>query len=182
MNDGDAELQTWIAPSDLSNSSWSGLRTILTSGTPSFDAELDQHLAKIRRCGCVHEAGMTFAAHGFQHSESRHRIDEGRRPIPRCGPLGQDQTRGSINHSVLRVHRAARDPHRFPQQGLSRWRRPRGHDGACALITHWKRFVDSRRKPSQRARSQRCGDDGALRRARDRRSSHVRAGDEEAQV
>src|SRR5271170_5744815 len=35
-NDGDAELQTWTAPSDLSSSSWSGLRTMLTSGTSSL--------------------------------------------------------------------------------------------------------------------------------------------------
>src|ERR1700758_3663769 len=35
-NDGDAELQTWAAPSDLSSSSCSGLRTILTSGIPSY--------------------------------------------------------------------------------------------------------------------------------------------------
>src|SRR3984957_7321460 len=35
-NDGEPELQTWTAPSALSSSSWSRLRTILTSGTPSF--------------------------------------------------------------------------------------------------------------------------------------------------
>src|SRR6202021_710017 len=34
-NDGDDELHTWTAPSDLSSSSWSGLRTMLTRGTPS---------------------------------------------------------------------------------------------------------------------------------------------------
>ena len=35
VNVGDDELQTWTAPSDLSSSSCSGLRTMLTSGTPS---------------------------------------------------------------------------------------------------------------------------------------------------
>src|SRR6201998_2900172 len=35
-NDGDAELQTWDAPRDLSSASCSGFRTILTSGIPSF--------------------------------------------------------------------------------------------------------------------------------------------------
>ena len=34
-NDSEPELQTWIAPNDLSSSSCSGLRTILTSGIPS---------------------------------------------------------------------------------------------------------------------------------------------------
>src|SRR6516165_5933230 len=34
-NDGEAELRTYVAPSDLSNFSCSGLRTILTSGIPS---------------------------------------------------------------------------------------------------------------------------------------------------
>ena len=38
---------------------------------------------------------MTFAAHGFHHSESRQRIDEGRRPVLGRCPLGQDQTRGA---------------------------------------------------------------------------------------
>src|SRR6201998_4083614 len=35
-NDGDAELRTCVAPSDLSSFSCSGLRTILTSGISSF--------------------------------------------------------------------------------------------------------------------------------------------------
>src|SRR5246127_5461120 len=35
-NDGDAELRTYVAPSALSSFSCSGLRTILTSGIPSF--------------------------------------------------------------------------------------------------------------------------------------------------
>src|SRR6201997_2693451 len=35
-NDGDAELRTCVAPIDLSSTSCSGLRTILTSGIPSF--------------------------------------------------------------------------------------------------------------------------------------------------
>jgi hypothetical protein len=42
-----------------------------------FDAELDKHLAQIRGCSRVHQPGMTLAAHGFQHSQSRQGIDEG---------------------------------------------------------------------------------------------------------
>ena len=103
-----------------SSSSWSGLRTMLTSGTPSFEAELDQHLAEIRRRGRVHQGRMSFAAHGFQHSECGQRIDEGRCPVLGRCPLGQHQTCGSVDRSVLRVHRAAGDPHRLPEKGLRR--------------------------------------------------------------
>ena len=70
----------------------------------------------------------------------------------------------------------------LPRSACAAGRRPRGHHGARAFVAHRERFVDSRRKPSERSRSQRCGDDGALRRARDRRIRHVRAGDEESQV
>ena len=54
-----------------------GLADDVDERHPVGDAELDEHLAKIRRRSRVHEAGMTFAAHGFQHSESSQRIDEG---------------------------------------------------------------------------------------------------------
>ena len=57
---------------------------------------------------------MTFAAHRFQHSECCQRVDEGRCPILRRCPLGQDKTRGSINRSVLRVHCSASNPDCFP--------------------------------------------------------------------
>jgi hypothetical protein len=97
-----------------------GLADNVDERHPVGDTELDEHLAKIRRRGRVHHAGMTFAAHGFEHSESSQRIDERRRPVRRRCPRRQNQTRGSINHSVLRIHPTASNSHRFPQQSLRR--------------------------------------------------------------
>ena len=84
-----------------------------------LNAEFDEHLAKIRRGRRVYEAGTTFAAHGFNHSERSEGIDKGRSAFSRRCPLGQNKTRGNVNRAVLRIHRAAGHRHCFSEEGLS---------------------------------------------------------------
>ena len=159
-----------------------GLADDIDQRDPVLDAELDEHLAEIRCRGRVHEGRMAFAAHGFQHSERGHRIDEGRRPVLRRCAVGQDKTRGSIDRSVLRVHcRRRRSPLscRAGPGPLGMTRRRR----RCPLPRCLPEAVC---RPVPKAlpvhRLSGCGDDGVFRRARHRRGGHVGAGDENAQV
>src|SRR5262245_51451975 len=45
---------------------------------PVFDAELDQHLAEVRRRGGVHQSGVALRAHRLGHAERRQRVHEAR--------------------------------------------------------------------------------------------------------
>ena len=96
-----------------SSSACSGLRTMFTSATPSFDAQLLQHLAEVRRRRGVHERRVAFAAHGLDHAERGQRIDEAR------GAFGRRRAR--------RQHQALR---RLAARGTARTSRRR----ACATV------------------------------------------------
>ena len=83
------ESQTWLAPSERSSASCSGLRTTLTSSIAVGLADPDQHLAEVRRRGGMQQRGVALEPHRLDHAQRGQRVHETRGAVPGVGPIRQ---------------------------------------------------------------------------------------------
>ena len=146
------------------------------------NADLVQHLAKVRSRRRVQQRRVTFHTHDFSHRQRCQRIDEAGCAIAGRRTVRQFHALGDIQHAILRVHFAAETCDRLAQKGLRRRRRTRGHYRARAFIAHCHRLVEARRHGTQAGSGHFCGDDWTVRSPRCFRAAHIGCAEQQAKI
>ncbi len=145
-------------------------------------ANLDEHLAEVRRRGGVDDRAVVLHPHRLGKREAGQRIDEAGGTVGGVGAVGQRHYHLHRQAAIFGVHLAAKQRDGLAEQRLRFGRIPRRDDGAASFVADRECVTDTAAHRAHPGGRDIGGDDGQAVACRCARGRHVGAAEQQAKI